>query len=185
MSASEKFVRGETTLTYADNLRGLRPMLIWLHTATAALLTVMLLGIRAWFMTEDDWSNARNAPLAEAAAAFSELAPIVVGALAFMFFGGLVWNWLAFRRLPKKNLDIAIEADDTRIVTRDAAQFEFVLPWSSVIRTRNSEKALFLKLDTGAWRFVPWRAFASDEDRAQILRWAEAAAANRQGCAAK
>ena len=74
---------------------------------------------------------------------------------------------------PTKKTPVRVyEVTRDRLAMRDAANFALTVLWSGIIRVRNSEYAMRLRLATGGWRTVFWRAVAP-ADREQVMRWAQ------------
>ena len=73
-----------------------------------------------------------------------------------------------FLRMPMPARRLHYEADAEGLVTRDEAGAQLKIPWSIVREIKPTKHLLLLKLNTRAWRYLPWRAFAP-EDRTRLI----------------
>jgi hypothetical protein len=86
----------------------------------------------------------------------------VVGfAVAFIILLGI--DGLNLTLLGKQRRVIEYEADDTKIVTRDALGAELSLPWSNIRNAVFKNRLLMLQIKPRGWRFVMLRAFKAAE----------------------
>jgi hypothetical protein len=171
-------IRGHARLEWSDQLRfvlrKLGPML-W---KCAVVITVMFAVIWALTLPDEEWLALRVFPLASLGDFVADAWPFFVATLVALVVLTIGSSYLAFRRFPDANLQISYEADVRGLLTRDAADFALMVPWSSITRARNTGRILYLKTVPGAWRYLLWRAFAP-ADRDQILRWATKADAQK------
>jgi hypothetical protein len=164
-------IRGQATLEWSDQLRYvLRKLgkLLWLY---AAIMPVVLGSIWALFLPDEQWLALRVYPLASLVDFAADAWPFFLGPLLALILLIVGSAYVAFRRFPDANRKLSYEASPKGILTKDAADFALMVPWTSIVRTRNTPRFLYLKTVPGAWRYLLWRAFAP-EDRDQILRWA-------------
>jgi hypothetical protein len=167
----QRTIYGQTTMTWGDQARSLvRPIVRAMAIFSVAMIAGILI---VWAITcsDKEWLLLRHAPLRALALVAADAWPFFLIAFAVMLIavtGCLAW---AFHRLPHANRRLAYEVTKDRLITRDAANFALTVPWSAIIRVRNSERVMRLRLAAGGWRTVFWRAFAP-ADREQIARWA-------------
>jgi hypothetical protein len=162
MSEAE-IMRGQTTLTFLDHVRGWGRLIAKMTLISAALLAVALFLTWAAYLHDADWLRLREAPLAGLRDFALDAGPFFAGTLAAVDLVILAAIFGAFVKMPQANRTIFYEIDDEAIVTRDAADFALTIPWRSVVAARESKQLLFLTLSSGALRFIPWRAFAPQE----------------------
>jgi hypothetical protein len=169
----QRTIYGQTTMTWSDQARSLvRPVVRAMAIFSVAMIVVILV---VWAITCQDyeWLLLRHAPLRTLARVAAEAWPFFLIPFVVMLAGVIGSCARAFHRLPHANRRLTYEVTKDRLVTRDAASFALTVPWSAVIRVRNSEHVMRLRLAAGGWRTVFWRAFAP-ADRDQIARWAQA-----------
>jgi hypothetical protein len=127
--------------------------------------------IWAIMLPDDRWLALRSEPLQSLFDFLADVWPIYLGvgvALVVLMIGRFCYG---FTRFPHVNRQLSYEVTATGVTTRDAANFALTVPWASIIRTRNTDRALHIQMVTRAWRYLLWRAF-TPEEREQILRWA-------------
>jgi hypothetical protein len=164
-------IRGQATLEWGDQLRHvLRKLgkLLWLY---AAIMPVVLSSIWALTLPDEQWLALRVYPLASLVDFVADAWPFFLGPLVALIVLIVGSGYVAFRRFPDANRKLSYEVSAKGILTKDAADFALMVPWTSIMRTRNTPRMLYLKTVPGAWRYLLWRAFAP-QDRDQILRWA-------------
>jgi hypothetical protein len=164
-------IRGQTIMTWADQARCsvrpvIRSIIIFAIGMTGALLIVW-----AIHSSDEEWLMLRHEPLHALGAFGRDVWKIFLACFLLLLVLLTCAYVRAFYRLPQPSRQIAYEATKDCLVTSDAADFALTVPWSSVIRVRNSGYIMRMKLAAGIWRFLFWRAFAP-EDRDQVLRWA-------------
>jgi hypothetical protein len=164
-------IRGQATLTWGDQFRFVVRKLAKVLWPYVLAMTVMFGLIWALTLPDEKWLALRAHPLASLSDFVADAWPFYLGTLAALIVAMVATSYVAFRRLPDVNRRLSYEVDAKGIMTRDAADFALMVPWSSIVRTRNTPRFLYLKTVPGAWRYMPWRAFAP-ADRDQILRWA-------------
>ena len=175
--SNDIIIRGQATLTWGDQFRFVLRKLVQLLWKYAAVMTVPFVLIWALFLPDAQWLDLRAHPLAALGDFAADAWPFYLGTLAALIVLMIASSYVAFRRLPDANRKLSYEVDAKGILTRDAADFALTVPWSSVTRTRDTSRILYLKTVPGAWRYLPWRAFAPG-DREQVLRWAARERAN-------
>jgi hypothetical protein len=164
-------IRGQATLEWGDQLRFLTRKLgklLWIY---AAVMPVVLGLIWALTLPDDQWLALRVYPLASLVDFVADAWPFFLGTLVALIVVMVGSAYVGFRRFPDANRKLSYEVSAKGILTKDAANFALMVPWASIVRTRNTPRFLYLKTVPGAWRYVLWRAFAP-EDRDRILRWA-------------
>jgi hypothetical protein len=164
-------IHGHATLEWGDQISFVvRPY-------TKAFLKYMAIALPLYFaiwaftQSDDGWIALRYEPLGSFYSFLADVWPIYLGvgvALIAVMVGRFCY---VFARFPHVNRQLSYDVTAEGVTTRDAANFALTVPWSSIIRTRNTKRALHIQMVTRAWRYVLWRAFTPDE-REQILRWA-------------
>jgi hypothetical protein len=170
--SEERTIVGGFTMTWADQARCAMWPVIRAVVAYTVLLVVVLLVV--WAMVSSD--RGRLLPLSVLIGGVREAWPFFAGPFALVVVGLPGWYAWAFHRLSHCNRQLSYEATRDALTTRDAANFAFTVPWSSVIRVRNTEQVMRIRLASGGWRMIFWRAF-TPEDREQVLNWARREAA--------
>jgi hypothetical protein len=164
-------IRGQATIGWHDQARYLvRPYAKALATY-AAIMVLVFGAIWAFTLPDEGWIALRSEPLGALFLFVADAWPFYLGTFAVLAVVMAGHSALAFCRYPQVNRQLSFEVTAAELTTRDAANVVLILPWTSVIRTRNTRQALYLQTVTRAWRYVPWRAFVP-EDRDQILHWA-------------
>ncbi len=169
--ADDITIRGQVTLEWGDQFRFVMRKLISLLWKCAAAMAVLFGMIWALTLPDGQWLALRAHPLAALGDFAADVWPFYLGTLSALVIVMLGSSFAAFRRYPDVNRKLSFEVDAKGILTKDAADFALMVPWSSIVRTRNTSRILYMKTVPGAWRYLLWRAFAP-EDRDQILRWA-------------
>jgi hypothetical protein len=164
-------IKGQATLEWGDQLRFLLRRLRISLVMLAVVMTPVFGTIWAMDLSGQEWLELRAKPLAAFGDFLADAWLFYVFTFALLILVTIGHAFFAFRRFPRVNRQLAYEVDAKGILTRDAADFALTVPWSSIMRTRNTSRVLYLKTAPGAWRYLLWRAFAP-ADRAQILRWA-------------
>lgn len=174
---------GQTTLSLGDSFAFLAAQLPRVLVGMFVLSTMLF--VILWFVLLTDAERAHfDADTAAGIRRFLTDAgwmPLALTALWPVLL--VVLSWVQFHRIPALNRQLRYEIDAEGIVTRDAAGTELKVPWTMVQQTRTTRHLLLLKLNTRAWRYLPWRAFAP-EDRDRLLALASqsvAAGAVRPG----
>jgi hypothetical protein len=144
-------IRGQAELTWGDQfrfvLRKLVPVL-WIYVVA---MTVMFGLIWALTLPDDQWLALRTYPLASLVDFAADVSPFYLGTLAALIAAMIGGSYVVFRRLPDVNRKLSYEVDAKGILTKDAADFALMVPWSSIVRTRNTSRVLYLKTVPGAW----------------------------------
>ena len=164
-------IRGHATLEWGDQVRFLGRPYAKALLKYGAIMIVVFAGVWASTLSDEYWLMLRSEPLASLFLFIADAWPFYLGTFAVLAVVMAAHSWLAFHRYPHINRQLSYEVTADGIVTRDAAGFILTMPWTSIIRTRNTPRALHLQTVARGWRYVLWRAFAP-EDRDQILRWA-------------
>ncbi len=164
-------IHGQATLEWGDQVRFMvRPHAKAL-LRSAAIMVPLFGAIWASTLPDEDWVALRSAPLLSLGRFLADAWPFYFGTLAVLVVVMAGWSLFSFHRFPHLNRQLSYEVTATGVTTRDAANFALTVPWASIIRTRNTPRALHIQTVTRVWRYLLWRAFAP-EDRDQILRWA-------------
>jgi hypothetical protein len=164
-------IRGQATLEWGDQIRFLARPVAKSLLIFAAFMVVMFGAIWALTLPDDDWLDLRASPLVSLGRFVADVWPFYLGTFTVLVVVMIGYYFFAFHRYPDVNRRLSYEVTATGILTRDAADFALMVPWASIVRTRNTERFLSLQTVTRAWRHVLWRAF-TPADRDQILRWA-------------
>jgi hypothetical protein len=164
-------IRGQATLEWGDQLRFLVRPYAKALLKYGAIMVAVFAAVWASTLSDQDWLGLRSEPLHSLGLFVADAWPFYVGTFGVLAVVMAGHSCLAFHRYPHINRQLAYEVNAAGLVTRDAAGFVLTMPWTSIIRTRNTPRALHLQTVTRAWRYLLWRAFAP-EDRDQILRWA-------------
>lgn len=163
-------VTGQTKLLPSDQLRFIltwlhRPLLIMFGLCCLAFTVAWFLGLstrRRAFYAESPWSGVQDF--------LRDIAWVPLAATAFYGLILLALSYVQFHRMPAPSRQLSYEADAKGLVTRDEAGAELKLPWSMVRAVKTTRHLLLLKLKTRAWRYLPLRAFApDDQERLQAL----------------
>ncbi|HZC54602.1 MAG TPA: hypothetical protein VE396_00960 [Xanthobacteraceae bacterium] len=162
-------IRGQATLEWGDQIRVLTRPVAKMLLRFAAFMVVMFGAIWALTLPDEEWLALRESPMSSLGRFVADVWPFYLGTFAVLVIVMIGHYFFAFRRYPHVNRQLSYEVTATGILTRDAADFALMVPWASIIRTRNTSRSL--QTVTRAWRHVLWRAFAP-RDRDQILRWA-------------
>jgi hypothetical protein len=178
--SDDNIIRGQATLTWGDQFRFVLRKLVQVLWKYAVVMIVPFGLIWALFLPDDAWLDLRAHPLAALRDFAADAWPFYFGTLGALIIAMIATSYVAFRRLPDVNRKLSYEVDAKGILTKDAADFALTVPWSSIVRTRNTPRFLYLKTVPGAWRYLVWRAFAP-ADREQILRWAAREPTNSPG----
>jgi hypothetical protein len=173
-------IRGQAVLIWGDQFRFVLRKLVQIVWIYAAVMTLVFGSIWALTLPDKQWLALRVTPLASLRDFVADAWPFYLGTLVALIVIMIAVSYVAFRRLPDINRKLSYEIDAKGVLTKDAADFALMVPWSSIVRTRNTSRFLYLKTAPGAWRYLLWRAFAP-ADRAQILRWATREQANSPG----
>jgi uncharacterized membrane protein (DUF485 family) len=173
-------IRGQATLTWSDQFRFVMRKLVQVLWKYAVAMIVLFGLIWALTLPDEQWLALRATPLASLRDFVADAWPFYFGTFAALIVVTIATSYVAFRRLPDVNRKLSYEIDAKGILTKDAADFALMVPWSSIVRTRNTQRFLYLKTVPGAWRYLLWRAFAP-ADREQILRWATRERAHSPG----
>jgi hypothetical protein len=168
----DKTIFGETTMTWGDQARlSIRPlargMAIFIVLAIVAFLITWAIAV-----SDGEWLLLRHDPIDALGGFVHDVWPVLLTCVLVMLILMTGLYARAFYRFPDANRRIIYEATKDHLTTRDAANFAFTMPWSMVVRVRNSGATMRMQLSAGIWRTVFLRAFAP-EDREQILRWAQ------------
>ena len=172
-------IRGQATLEWGDQLRFLTRRLTMPLWKLAAVITPVFGTIWAVTLSDDEWLDLRVHPLASLGDFVTDAWPFYLGTSALLILLTIGQSFFAFRRFPQANRRLSYEVDAKGILTKDAADFALMVPWSSIVHTRNTSRYLHMKTVPGARRYLLWRAFAP-ADRGQILRWATGERTNEQ-----
>jgi hypothetical protein len=164
-------IRGHATIGWRDQARYLARPYGKALAKYAAIMVVMFGAIWAFTLPDDAWIALRSEPLASLGRCIADIWPFYCGTFAVLALVMAGHSALAFRRYPQVNRQMSYEVTASGLITRDAAAVALTVPWTSVIRTRNTRQALYLQNTARGWHYLPWRAFAP-EDRDRILRWA-------------
>jgi hypothetical protein len=164
-------IRGQATLEWGDQLRFLARRLTMPLLKLAAVITPVFGTIWAVTLSDEEWLDLRVHPLASLADFVTDAWPFYLGTFALLILLTIGQSYFAFRRFPQANRRLSYEVDAKGILTKDGADFALMVPWSSIVHTRNTSRYLYMKTVPGARRHLLWRAFAP-ADRDQILRWA-------------
>jgi hypothetical protein len=167
----QRTIYGQTTMTWGDQARSLVRPVVRAMAIFSVVMVVVILAVWAVTSSDHEWLLLRHAPLHALTHIAGGASPAFLIAFAVMLAGVTGSCAWAFHRLPDANRRLAYEVTRERLVTRDAANFALTVPWSAIIRVRNGEQTMRLRLATGGWRTVFWRAFVP-ADREQIMRWA-------------
>jgi len=178
--SDDLIIRGQATLTWGDQFRFVMRKLVQVLWKYAVAMIVLFGLIWALTLPDEQWLALRAYPLASLGDFVADAWPFYLGTFAALIVVMIATSYVAFRRLPDVNRKLSYEVDAKGILTKDAADFALMVPWSSIVRTRNTSRFLYLKTVPGAWRYLLWRAFAP-ADREQILRWATRERANSPG----
>jgi hypothetical protein len=170
--SDEQTIRGQTTMTWADQARIMGRLIVRYLLIFIVLMTIALFMVWAATSSDRQWLLLRHQPLAALSDFAAQVWPILLGGFVLVLLLLIGAYARAFYRLPVRSRRLSYEVTSTSLVTRDDADFALTVPWSMVVRVRNSEYVMRIKLPAGIWRTVFWRAFAPD-DRAQVLRWAQ------------
>lgn len=160
---------GATTLMFRDQAIG---GLVAGRKFIGAMISIMLV-IELWLSLPYIWPRYMQAPFGTLIGVGSlwvlfNLIILSLGAVA----GRLIVSALAWRKLNPAQRQISYTIDDRRIVTCDALESELIIPWTIVTRVHRTKHLLLLKINTGAWRCLPWRAFRSC-DQARLWQIAQ------------
>ena len=164
-------IRGQATLEWGDQFRFVTRKLTSVLWKYVIAMIVMFGMIWALTLPDEQWLALRVYPLASLVDFAADAWPFFLGPLLALIVLIVGSAYVAFRRFPDANRKLSYKASPKGILTKDAADFALMVPWTSIVRTRNTPRFLYLKTVPGAWRYLLWRAFAP-EDRDQILRWA-------------
>jgi hypothetical protein len=167
----QRTIYGQTTMTWGDQARSLVPPVVRGMVIFSVLMIVGILIVWAIKCSDREWLLLHHAPFRALALVAADAWPFFLIAFVVMLAGVTGSCALAFHRLPYANRRLAYEVTRDRLITRDAANFALIVPWSATIRVRDGEHTMRLRLAAGGWRTVFWRAFAP-ADREQIMRWA-------------
>jgi hypothetical protein len=164
-------IRGQATLEWGDQFRFAARKLTSALWKYVIAMIVMFGMIWALTLPDEQWLALRVRPLASLGDFVADAWPFFVGTLGALIAIMFASTYIAFLRIPHVNRRLTYEVDAKGILTKDAADFALMVPWASIVRSRNTPRVLYLKTVPGAWRYLLWRAFAPG-DRDQILRWA-------------
>jgi hypothetical protein len=164
-------IHGHATLEWGDQIR----FVAWPYAKSWLKLMAVALPLYGaiWAITLSDerWLALRSEPLRSFFDFVADVWPVYLGvgvALVILMVGRFCYG---FARFPQVNRQLSYEVTANGVMTRDAADFALMVPWGSIIHTRNTGRALHIQMVTRAWRYLLWRAF-TPEERDQILRWA-------------
>jgi hypothetical protein len=182
-SAANAPISGSIVLTASDNLAFLfsrvsRLLLIAFLTSTTIAGVIWLLA-----MSNRQSAQLRDNPLLGLKTFVIDMFPVIFGYIGLFLAIIVFFSWLAFSRMPTANRQLTYHADAEALRTSDNAGAVLTLPWALVRRTRVTKKLLLMQLSTRAWRFLPLRAFAVD-DQQRVIAFAQRSAAT-PGSAAK
>lgn len=165
-------VTGGTTLVFTDQMAFVA---VWLpRFMIVVFLGCAVLFFALWYndLAEVQRHMFRAAPLAGIWRFIEDVGVVVASVLVAAPVFILGCSWIGFRRLPVANRVLSYEADAQELATRDGAHVALSIPWSMVKEVRSTRRLMLFKLNSGAWRFVPHRAFAAD-DGAKVIQWAK------------
>ena len=171
MSDDTITIRGQATLALSDQLRFAETTYAKTFLIGMALVVPLFGAIWAFTLSDADWIGLRTAPLHSLGHFVADIWPFYLAMAAWLVLATVGRTWWSFVRFPHVNRQLSFEVTAAGVMTRDAANFSLMVPWASIIRTRNTDHALYIQLVSRTWRYLLWRAFAP-EDRDQILRWA-------------
>jgi hypothetical protein len=175
--ADDITIRGQATLEWGDQIRFLARRLTIVLLKIALVMAPVFGVIWALDLSNQEWLALRTRPLASLGHFLADawLAYFVTFALLALVV--ISQSFFAFLRFPPVHRQLTYEVNATGILTRDAADFALMVPWASIVHTRDTPRILYMQTATRAWRYLLWRAFPPTE-RDQILRWATRKRAN-------
>jgi len=166
MQTGSPKIIGSIDLTFRDDLSFLASRLPRFCLTTYGTGLAILFGIWVAISPATYWPYMREYPLWGVERFFSDMwlsAAIAVVGIPLLI---LAIHALQWRRFPAQNKAITYTVDTTGVLTTDAAGAGLNMPWSMVRRTRRTRSLFLMQLTTGAWRYLPMRAFATaDHDR--------------------
>jgi hypothetical protein len=171
MADAEK-ISGGITLIWRDQLAFLAVSIP--KFMTIVFVAVICLFFVLWF---NDLPNGQRQqfhaePLQGVWLFAKELGGVIASFLLAALLTILGLSWVGFRRLPAANRVLSYEADAHALATRDSADVALTIPWSMVKEVRSTKRLMLMKLHSGSWRYVPWRAF-TEESRGPLLHLAK------------
>jgi hypothetical protein len=171
MSEETPVIRGQATIDWRDQARYLVRPYAKALAMYAAIMVLVFGAIWVFTLSDTGWIATRSEPLGALFLFIADVWPFYLGTFVVLALVMAGHGAVVFYRYPQVNRQLSFEVTAAELRTRDASDVVLAVPWTSVVRTRNTRHALYLQIVTRAWRYVPWRAFAP-EDRDQILRWA-------------
>ena len=144
-TADEITIRGQATLEWGDQIRFLARPLVRVVGKLAAFMAVGFGAVWALTFPGNEWLALRAHPLMSLGRFVVDIWPFYLGGLAFtvlILVGRVV---VTFLRFPQANRQLTYEVNANGILTRDAADFSSRVPWTSILRMRNTPRILFLQ----------------------------------------
>lgn len=174
---------GQTELTIGDTFAftfaRLRRLLLF-----SVLFAVIFTGV-IWLLgtSRQDLVYFQRNPLTALKQFATDMFPVALGYMGAFMATIVFCSWLSFRRTPMANRQLTYHVDHLALKTSDASGAELTLPWSLIRQTLVTKQLLLMQLTTRGWRFVPLRAFTTDDQQRLIMIARQSAA--KQSSASK
>jgi hypothetical protein len=170
---------GQVELTVGDTLAftfsRLRRLLLF-----SALCSIIFAGL-FWLLgnSQQDLAYFQHNPLIALRQFAVDMYPVVLGYFGVFMATTAFCSWLSFRRTPLANRQLTYHVDHLALKTSDASGAELTLPWSLIRQTLVTKQLLLLQMTNRGWRFVPLRAFTTD-DQQRLIEIARQSAAKHK-----